>query len=193
MDDFREERRARGAAGRQARLSGQCPDLSTDKSGKKQRARHATTESSKPHHALSRQGRRGGCDGRGGRGWIGERKVNARRQPLESKRPGSCSTAGGASFAQPRSPQAQAAPPAGKPPQGGQRLPQNRPHKGHPMTFRRLPWGRGRPGQARPRDLVGPQKAPPSLGGNPPAAGQITGPIEGLAPNRHNTRQKTSG
>jgi hypothetical protein len=26
----------------------------------------------------------------------------------------------------------------------GQRLAQNRPHKSHPMTFRRLPWGEGR-------------------------------------------------
>jgi hypothetical protein len=40
-------------------------------------------------------------------------------------------------------PPAEASPPAGKPPQGGQRLPQNRPHKGHPMPFRRLPWMAG--------------------------------------------------
>ena len=40
-------------------------------------------------------------------------------------------------------PPAEATPPAGKPPQGGQRLPHNRPHKGHPMPFRRLPCGAG--------------------------------------------------
>jgi hypothetical protein len=44
VDDFREERRARGAAGWQARPSGQCPDLSTDKSGKKEGVRHLATE-----------------------------------------------------------------------------------------------------------------------------------------------------
>jgi len=48
VDDFREERRARGAAGRQAR-----PDLSLDKSGKKERARQVPTGSSTSHHALS--------------------------------------------------------------------------------------------------------------------------------------------
>jgi hypothetical protein len=36
VDDFREERRARGAAGWQARPSGQCPDLTLVKSGKKE-------------------------------------------------------------------------------------------------------------------------------------------------------------
>jgi hypothetical protein len=39
VDDFREERRARGAAGWQAR-----PDLSTDKSGKKEGVRPMATE-----------------------------------------------------------------------------------------------------------------------------------------------------
>jgi hypothetical protein len=36
VDDFREERRARGAAGWQARPSGQGPDLTPVKSGKKE-------------------------------------------------------------------------------------------------------------------------------------------------------------
>jgi hypothetical protein len=45
----------------------------------------------------------GGFGGGGGRGWMCKRQVNARRQPLDSKRPGSCPTAGGVSFAQPRS------------------------------------------------------------------------------------------
>jgi hypothetical protein len=139
VDDFREERRARGAAGRQARPSGQGPDLTRVKSDKKERARHAPTDASEPHHALSRQGRRGGCDGGGGRGWIGERKVNARRQPLDFKRPGSCPAAGGASFAQPRSPRPRP-PPLPEIRRNGQRLPQTTPHKGYPMPFRRLPW-----------------------------------------------------
>jgi len=69
VDDFREERRARGAAGRQAR-----PDLSLDKSGKNEWARHA-----RPRHrsriTLGR-GRGGGAGAAAGVG--GDDSVNAK-------------------------------------------------------------------------------------------------------------------
>jgi hypothetical protein len=45
--------------GRQARPSGQCPDLTRVKSDKKERARHAPTDASEPHHASAR--RQGAC------------------------------------------------------------------------------------------------------------------------------------
>ena len=77
--------------------------------------------------------RTGGCDSGGGRGYKCERKVNAHRQPLDSKRPTSCPTVGSAIFP-PRSPRPR--PP--RPPESRrnrQRLPQHIRHKSHPMTF----------------------------------------------------------
>jgi len=67
-----------------------------------------------------------------------KRKVNSRRQPLDSKSPRFCPTAGSA-CSTPRSPRL-------RPPRlpesrrKGQRLPQTNPHKNPPITFRRLPW-----------------------------------------------------
>jgi hypothetical protein len=56
-----------------------------------------------PRHWGRGRGRGGWCDGGGGRGCKCERNVNARRQPLDSKRPASCPTVGSAVFP-PRSP-----------------------------------------------------------------------------------------
>jgi hypothetical protein len=125
------------------------------------------------HRGRGRGG--GGFGGGGGRGCMCKRQVNARRQPLDSKRPGSCPTAGGASFAQPRSPRPRP-PPAGKPPQRAT-APSEHSSQSHPMTFRRLPWDPCNPHRQRPAPDPAGEKRPPGAGralagGFGPPAGQ---------------------
>ena len=73
--------------------------------------------------------------GAGGRGCKCERKVNPRRQPLDSEHPASCPTVGAALslFHPAQFPALQESRAMGP------RHPQITPHKGHPMTVRQLP------------------------------------------------------
>ena len=99
------------------------------------------------------RGRGGGCDD----GVGGDDSVNAKltraANPLSPNDPGSCPTAGGAAFAQPRSPRPRP-PPAGKPPQRAT-APSEHSAQSHPMTFRRLPWDPCGPHQQRPAPAMG--------------------------------------